>query len=298
MNAKGIVAVKDMDGECVGSIVWWRLSGGLDLDKLRTCWKTKHEDAAPLDERLLPDEVSCERAFRRACKAQKQARRLVRPLEGGQGFAIVDETARGNRLTHSVHLTFTLDIVKRVKAETSDGQSAAYTDMAKQVCDSYHWHQDNLIQSDVSAWLCRLMDKLEAVSLRDTGGVYFIPAHTLGTWERMVACIKNASSHALLGVPAMRTEQAVEAALDAIASESAQAAERLESLLVAHEEAESREDGKLGARALEGRVKRAEKVEEKLSRYEALLGAKVPALHERLEALRANLVLAQMAAEE
>jgi hypothetical protein len=294
-----VVAVADAHGDFVGSIVWWRLSGGLDLEQLYECW-----ERAGLPKQWLPEEPSCERAFRRACKAQKEPRVLVRPLEGGKGFAIVREHAKGDDLSHNVALRFTLDVVKRVRATGPDGTllPIGANKTVDVVRDAYRYYQDNLMQQDVSSWLCKMMDKLGAVTLRDTGGVYFIPAHSLAKWEEMCRCIKGSkerptSAHAMLGVPAVRTDQAVEAALDAIAHESTQAADKLEKVLDAHLTGES-DDDTLGAKALGTRVKRAEGIEAKLSQYEQLLGAKLPELHERLEALRANLVLAQMQAEE
>lgn len=302
MNANSnpqVVAVADATGDFVGSIVWWRLSGGLDLEQLYECW-----ERAGLPKRWLPEEPSCEKAFRRACRAQKENRRLVRPLEGGKGFAIVHEHAKGEDLSHNVQLRFTLDVVKRVRATGPDGalMPIGANKTVDAVRDAYRYYQDNLIQQDVSSWFCTLMDKLGAVALRDTGGIYFVPEHSKKQWEKMVECIKGpkerpTSAHAMMDVPAIRTDQAIEAALDAIGHESQQACAKLEKVLDAHLAGES-DDDTLGAKALGTRVKRAEGIEAKLSQYEELLGAKLPELHERLEALRANLVLAQMQAEE
>ena len=287
-----IVVVDEADGSLVGAIVWWRLSGGLDIDNFSTFWSN-----TTLHKGWLPTPVGFERAFRRACVSQQGGRRLVRPLESHKGFAIVDELARGSDLSHRQRVNLTLDNLGRIVAQASD-DSVLDEDteaLVKTIQESYIWHQDNLTQSDVSAWLCKIMDRIQAVSLRDTGGVYFVPADALAKWELIVGCLRAASAHTVLSVPAMRTEQAVEAALDAIANESLVAIQALEKTLEEHNSPES--DTKLGARALAGRVAAAEKVAKKIAQYESLLGASLPSLTERLTELSANLVMAQMAAE-
>lgn len=291
-----IVAVADASGDFVGSIVWWRLSGGLDIEALRQCWADAY-----LDPKLLPEHISPQRAFSRACKVQAGPRRLVRPLaasgQGERGWAVVDETTHARGLRHHVSVQLHLNIIGRIVAENDDGERVD-NELTEKVRADFQWHLDNMTGVDVSGWLCKMMTQLEAVSLRDTGGVYFVPATSMALWERMVDAIRKASKHALLGVPAIRSEQAVEAALDAVQTECAAAAEALERELEKHNGAETRKDGLLGARALESRVKAAEAAEAKLSRYEDLLGAKLPDLHAKIESVRANLVFAEMAAAQ
>lgn len=289
MESNKLVAMPDaQDTDLIGAIVFWSLSGGLDLERLRESW----EDAG-LDSKHLPDPPSSEVAFSRACKQLSHSRRLVRPLEDG-GWAIVTEEARGGALSHSTDLTVHLDVLKRITGSPDNHP------LLDRVREEYAFYTDHLIQQDVSAWLCKTVDRLEASALRGTGGVYFVPAHTYKEWLRIKACVKIATSHTCHNIPAVRTEDAIEAALAAVSNEVKASLDKLSSDLAAHKEAvtDGSKRGKLGNKALASRIEAAERVESKLERYEALLGRALPGLHDQLQGLRAQITVSMLTGAE
>ncbi|KKN38749.1 hypothetical protein LCGC14_0750120, partial [marine sediment metagenome] len=274
-QVQGIVAVTE-SMETAGCIVWWRLSGSTDGYALRQAW----EDAG-LPEDLVPELPSAEKALRRAVIEQRERRRLVRPLEGTKGWAVVDEAASGDDLDYSVRLKVTLNKIGHVSIEP---EGAVGSDEIKA---AYQRHLAQLAQTDISTWLVRLAARVRAVALRDTGGVYFIPREQVAQWRRMAGALGAASASRVFEVPALKSDEAIEAVLDAVAREAETAAEVMEEELAKEN---------LGERALRTRTERCGAIEEKLSTYEKLLGTSLDALHDRLEVLQAGLATAALAA--
>lgn len=273
-QVQGIVAVTE-SMETAGAIVWWRLSGSTDGYALRKAW-----DEAGLPEELVPELPSAEKALRRAVMEQRERRRLVRPLEGTKGWAIVDESATGEDLDYSIAIRVTVNKIGHADVEPAGATGADEIKVA------YNRHLEQLAQTDISTWLVGLAARVRAVALRDTGGVYFIPREQLALWRLMAGALSAASDHRVFEVPALKSDEAVEAVLDAVAREAEAAAQVME---------EELEKESLGERALRTRTERCGAIEEKLQTYEKLLGTSLDALHDRLESLRANLAVAALA---
>ena len=272
-NAHNIIAIQDDDPHAAGCIVWWRLSGGLNLPDLYAAWTE-----AGLDEKFLPDRPSPGVALRRAVASVKGgARRMVRTHPKG-GFAIVDERTEDGELAYRQDMHATLDKVGRLVIQPWGHRDE------EAVTSGFRSFQDELVQADVSPWLCDLMDRyVDAVRLRDTGGVYFIPQHAMAKWKHIAEVIRKATKHTINAVPAMRTQDAVAAIEDAIASEAERAVESIAAELA---------EKKLGSKALNNRITTTEDVERKLERYEAFLGGRLEALHTKLQELRASITVA------
>lgn len=273
-----IVAVPSLQADAAGAIVWWRLEGTVDGFRLRAAWQ-----AAGLDEEDLPALPSEEKAMRRAAKEQQEKHRLVRAIDGVvKAWAIVEERTDGSTLDY--------DVACRVRYNGA-GVEVDPPDhpIAEDVRASFHRHLGELQTQDISAWLCRRAELVSAVGLRDTGGIYFVPRGGLDTWRRIAAAVREASLNRVFEVPALTSEEAVDAILDAVAQEAEQAAAKMEEALHA---------GELGARALRGRADRCDAIKQKVEMYEQLMGRGVARIHERLDGLRQNLVVAALAAEE
>lgn len=277
-TAPGIFAVSDQV-EAAGGLVYWRLAGGLDPAALLEPW----EDVG-LDPALLPKTPAPATALARALKEQTSKHVLLRPLatKGGAhaGWALVDETMLDEDLSHAVSLAAKLDAAGRPAfSDASDPRCA-------KIVAAYEKHLERCSSEDVGAWLVKLMGRLEAVSMRDQGGIYYLPPWRLPTWNTAAKVIAAMTSSKLFVIPALRSADAVNAILDAVSQEAEAEAAILERDL---------EDEKLRARALETRGERAMKVEKKLDRYEAFLGLRLEGLRERLATLRGNLAAAALA---
>lgn len=276
MSAAKIVAVTDAlkDGS-TGSIVMWSLNGGLNMSRLQISWS-----CLGLPEEWLPESCSPEVAFSRACKDQEQKHQLVRAHPKG-GFVIVAEKMGDDAFDYSgkADCHVTLNKIGRVVCDPSDHP------VAQAVKDAFDLHLEQPMTVDASAWLTGLMVRLDAVGLRATGGVYFIPAHRMAVWEKVREAIEKATTHTIYDIPAMPSDRAAEALLDALAQECTSAASEIE------EECKA-DDAKLGTRALKSRIAATENVKSKIQRYESLFGAQLTDLHVRLDRLKAALTTA------
>ena len=269
-----VVAVTENVPEA-GIISWWTLSGVVNADALRNAWT-----AAGLDPKLCPDNPSPECALHRAVKELGERHKLVRPLGKSKGWSVVDELASGDNLDYVQGVSAKVDIAGRVTIEPADHPRAA------EILGAYQTHLDHLATTDVSTLLTRMASAVSAVGLRDTGGIYFIPRNRLDEWRKIVGAIRSVSSHNIYEVPALASDEAVRAILDAVEREAATDATALEEAL---------DSDSIGARALESRAQHCAEVEEKVAGYEELLGRSLAGLTTRLASLRARLAEAALA---
>ena len=278
VTQSGYIAVTDAQLQTAGLVVWWRLSGGLNLPELRDAW-----ERAGLDEKLTPSEPTMATALRRAVSELRAPDRIVRSLPKG-GFGVVRETANtaSNENDYRCILKASLDPLGRLELEGTEDI------LFPKVRASFEQYQAELTQEDVSPWLTSIMKKIAAVPLRDTGGIYFVPRFAVPEWEAIAGAVRSSSKHSLFGMPAMRTAEAVSAIEDAIAQEAESAAAAVERDLAEYD---------LGERALQNRVAMTNAIESKLVKYEELLGGRLEKLHERLDGLRAAVTHAIVVAQ-
>lgn len=271
----GIVAVTEQVNTA-GAITYWRLSGDVATVTLAEAW----EDAG-LDPKLLPGLPGAETALRRAMHQYSGPHRLVRPLRG-EGFALVAEETPEDDLKYAV------DFKAKVAGETVTVEPSEhpYADSLQQ---SFDHNRATLTTEDISVWLTKMVKRVGAVQLRDTGGMYFVPRQSIDTWRAVHRALKAASAHTVYEIPALRSEEAVEAILDAVQAEAEKEARALEAEL---------EKGLLTARGLKGRASKTEQMLSKIQGYEGLLGQSMDALKKRIEDLKASITVAIFQAEE
>lgn len=288
----GLVVVEDA-AQVAGRLVWWRLQGTLEHDVLADAWT-----AEGLDEDLLPNVPGEHRALRRVLQRLRNARAgrlLVRPLgRGAEGFALVHEEAAGRDLDHAIVLTAVmaderdeagirqLDVAPGPQVEAlgvvrsswaAGGPQAELQYLFAAACTEHD-------SGSTSSWLTWLMPRLQAVCLRDKGGIYFVPRDQLATWGAIVGVLREVSDHAMFQIPALRTQDAVDAILDAVTEEAAALATRIEEELNGAEE--------LGKKALATRLRYCDQALNKVAKYEQLLGAKLDDIEQRIDDLKAN----------
>ncbi len=282
-DVRGVVAV-DNHVPSAGAIVWWRLSGRVDFDTLEAAWV-----AAGLNPEELPSSCSPTVALRRAAGELREKHRLVRPLGRDAGFAVVRESIDdGHEPDYDVICKVTLDEVGRAKVTKVSGSDSVVNNINIEVQAAYERSLGSLETEDFSHWLVKLMPKLDAVGLRYGGGIYFVPPFAMAKLEGAVLVLRSVTEHVINRVPAMKSEDAVDAILDAVAQEAEVEAAAMEKDL---------EEAKLGKRGYENRIQSCDEMEGKVARYEELLGRSLETMRERLETLRANLTVAVLKAD-
>ncbi len=240
-----------------------------------------------LDPKLLPKPTGACKALHRALEAQKGPRRLPRPLAKGKHWAVVDEEVLGDdNLTHRVVATAKLETIDGVKQKlvvTGNGIASA-------IEAGYAAQMELINQNDLVSLMIAMARRCLAVTLRPTGGVYFIPAAGLEFWDRVCTVITRLSPQAV--VYALKPEidpTSVRAVLDAITAE----AESDIATLNAELKASFDETVPLGTRALKTRSVAVDALTAKVASYASLLGQTMPGITTALEGLQIALVEAQ-----
>lgn len=269
-NIDNIIAIND-GTNTAGAIALWSLSGDIDRAELVAAWGEESDD--------LPELVRPLRALRRAVQEQAgQRRRLVRPIRNG--FALVDEHEADADLDYRVAAKATLEGAYVHVTTAVDGLEEALR-------SAYRRHLGVLDANDVSCWLVREMDGVDAVGLRERGGVYFIPPAGLPRVERIAKALEVCSRHRVYRIPAMRTEEAVEAVLAAVGAEATAAINSLQDDL--------NQQRYSTPRGWAGRTRDLDALEGKIARYEGLLGRKLEWLGGHLASVRAGIAAASLA---
>jgi hypothetical protein len=273
-----------------GAISYWRLSGSLALSRLEVAWK-----AAGLDLALLPSSPEPEVALRRAVAAQQARRRLVRPLAKRGAWVIKDEAVAsdGTDTTYETvaRVFFDGGVTFPARIERVEAPDVVFDTVAEGIRAAYYQHRSELQPEDVSVWLVKLAKGQSAVSLRDAGGIYFVPRPAVEFWRQVAGALQAAAEgHHVFRIPALRNDEAIDAILDAITVEAEAEAAAIEADLTAEG------DQALGERALATRTKRCAQVLAKVSSYEGLLGVKLETIRERVERLQADVSAASLLA--
>ncbi len=139
-----------------------------------------------------------------------------------------------------------------------------------------------MLTHDVSSWLLDIAYGQGAVSLRESGGVYFIPKSGVDYWSKIANAVEAGGAGSVFRIPAVRTAEAVAAITDAVTAEAEAAALALE------EELTKTGDDALGKRAIATRTKTVQELLAKLNSYEELLGQQL-AVRERVSTLQSTL---------
>ena len=282
MNVNQLIAVSDADKAIAGAIVWWKLAGNVSYENLCLDWIGRG-----LPEDMLPNATSPQMAAKRAAESKRLiTSEFVEPARGG--YAILERRDLDGRVRYDE-----IAHVQAVASSTVENDVVLAVEppdfaWAEQLRRAYALARRELEPGQVGSWLSWLAQKLGATSLRPGGGVYFFLPEAAERWRSMVAMLQKNSGHVVYEVPAMRSQDAVRAVLDAVTTEAVQ------------EMAAIRQDleGEMGARALEGRRGRLEAMADKVRCYEDGLGGRLDGLREQLEQLDGIVAAAALAAQQ
>lgn len=274
-----------------GAVSYWRASGYIEIAALRTAWV-----AAGLDPELIRKDPEPETALRRAVldlatreriTDKKERRVLVRPQKEPSTWAVVEEIVEEG----AAPVYTTLEIVSYSQGLGPhffpvNGTSAQTQQIAETVMTRFQVQQGMFDPSDITGWLVKLAAQHNAVTLRENGGVYFLPRPAMEFWNKAATVIETVSARAyqIFRIPAMRNTEAVEAIVAAVTAEAEQVAKEIEDQV----------NSGLGMRALETRKAAASALLAKVASYEELVGQQI-AVRERVEALQVSLATAALA---
>lgn len=278
-----IIAIDSSNEDLAGAIVYWRLSGNANGDDLNNALRAAgvHEDA-------LVSLPTPKRAVRRALTEHQGGPLFVRAGRQCGGLFLVRQTVTDGTPDFEVCVEARLDTAGNPHFTAEPTSPTTATDLN----DRFWHHIMHVNTTDISAWLIREARTCDAVSLRETGGVYFIPRHALDGWRRRVEALMANSLSRVYMVPAMNSEEAVDAMLDGLLDEARALTDELTAVLDADE---------LGEAALRNRAKKAQALLDKLDRYErvigSVLGGKLTDVRNEIEEQKANAIAAALTLE-
>jgi len=277
----GLIVVDSQIGGA-GMVVLWRTSGDLSLDKLSAAWAVEGLDPALIVESETPA-AALKQAVR--SNVSRGMRNLLRPLADHKGWAYVKERATTDSVSHDAPSLIAKVNVAGQPVITSDDAH-----LVDAITASYFSNMDTVSSTKAGGWLSWLMKRCDAVSLKDTGGTYYVPPHMVALWKKMVNAIHASTSHRVTCLPAMRCEDTIAAVLDAITMEAESAVTKMQLAITS---------GNVGAKALEGKrvgTAKVDAMERKLARYEGIVGQRLDAIRDSLDGVRVTIAAAMLVA--
>jgi hypothetical protein len=264
--------------DAAGCVTYWRLAT-VDVHALENAWT--------LAANMLPKPVTQVVALRRAVLGFAEKRRLVRPLGQRSAWVIVDEVVIDDKTEYADKVRVRLDDTTGLVVESIGADAAETQDFAQRVKDAWAIEASKLDSTDVAYWLANLARVHQAVTLRDGGGVYFMPRHSLGSWTQVIEALQKASDCVVFSIPAVNASQdAVKAILDALVGEMDRETKELQDLLAMPP------SERPGRYALQARSDNCMTLNDKVERYEQLLGVQLGDIRVKLDTLQAGLTAA------
>lgn len=198
MTLDKITSVLATGGQHLGDIVYWTLTEArIDRSSLENIWC-----GARLAPEFLPDPPTAEKALKAAVREASvgQPDRLIRLGKEDEAeivFAVVRETRHEDgSVTYQQETRVTLDR----KAETVSGDVPGH-DLAGVITTQFAELRETHTPDDIRRAMMKTLDACAAVTLRDHGGVYWVPAPYANLVRRLQAAIEKIGSSKLYILP-------------------------------------------------------------------------------------------------
>lgn len=180
-------ALAGQGGTHLGDMVWWRLSGAeVSRAVLEAKWL-----AFGLDPKFLPEPQTAKKALHLAVNSAgtssaHKAGLLVRPVPSGKeklSYAIVKETPGTDKWDGTQLALVTLDVTSGVISTDNPSNETASI-----IINTFNKFLNTHPSRDVMSSMVKAVKAMKSVTLRDGGGVYWIPA----TEAAMIRALKGA----------------------------------------------------------------------------------------------------------
>ena len=221
-------------GELIGTLCWWTLSEvRVARAHLEAVWM-----AAGLDPFLLPEPPTPEKALKLAARQAQLGRpdllvRLGKEDEREVVFAVVRERHLSNGNLDYVQEARVVLVRTTGDLASDDPHHDVVAAMQTGYRELLHTHQSD----DVRRAIMRVLDRCASVTLRESGGVYWVPAQFSTEVRRLQNAIEQVGSSKMQLLPVHRSADAErtlgEVARGSIEGEIASLAAELEAFLAA-----------------------------------------------------------------
>jgi hypothetical protein len=274
-----IIAVNDQAlVSSAGIVTYWSIHDSIGYDAV--CAQLK---AAGLDDGALPGRMSASKCLMLALEdAYVTARGAtkVMALKGQSSkIGLYQHTGGSGESNYRCLWAVSADD----KGVITYHDMAAAHDLIDEdmVSDGFAKVWGKLLPSDIGSWLAKLVRSplINGLSLRDHGGIYFVPPNTRDMWNKIVAAIPNVK---LFRIPALNGPDAVAAVVSALGEEAQQLAHDLLEIKRKPQQEDVKGKGGVRKSTIERMEKEAANGIEKIKLYEQVLGQKLDALRTQL----------------
>lgn len=185
-------------GQHLGDLIWWTLAEArIDRSTLEKIWA-----GAQLAPEHLPDPPTAEKALKAAVReaAVGQPDRLIRLGKEDEAeviFAVVRETKHDDgSVTYQQETRIILD--RKAESVSSD---VATHDLVGGITTRFGELRETHTADDVRRAMMKTLDACAAVTLRDHGGVYWVPAPYSEAVRRLQAAVEKIGSSRVYLLP-------------------------------------------------------------------------------------------------
>lgn len=274
-----------------GVMCWWEIHGSVDHEGVNAALEKAGLDPPRFGPKAPSLEQCLTTAVRQHC-GERRATGVLALRRAGAWYLIEASVAAE---------TADLDIAAFARlrlAQDGAGQWVLARRMMRpgreafvaQVSATFRAGMEAAMVHETSSWLSRVHQKaLDGVRLRDAGGIYFVPQPQRETWKKFWEVIASAGAHhTVWGVDAMPTEDTVRVVLDAVSRD-------VERTLAEAGEAFDAPEG-ITTRGANAVGRKLEHALERLERYDGILGDRLDAMREKLDASRGLLGVTRLRA--
>jgi len=266
-------------GKPLGSLLWWQLNGNrIEHDQL--------EDLARrhgLNDKYLPSEIKPAQAFRRACRhatTKMPVGMLLRPIgESADEIVVGLVNERPDAVARDIDYDLVSRVVfdKRSNAITCDVENGVVWELQQ-----LYRHHMALTTEDVRHMLSAFLSEA-GVSLRDSGGVYFVAAPYQATLDALCRVVEAVGKNTTFQLPIVDTA-ATRSVLREVAKQSLDdEVQQLQAELLRFEADKVRQS------TLERKLDGFEELRSRVTLFARVLSFKAEALNDKIGAIQSSL---------
>jgi len=291
MNNDNLLIIESLPEGVAGCVCYWALSGITKLARLKA-----EAPALGLDPKLLPElPTPLAVLFRTMGELFGNARHLVKPLDEGNGYALMEKgkDARGKPVFTTI---WSCKLVTGNVLEF-DGDIPAGDQEDLEAC--FGQGLVCLNTDDIgTGWLAStIMPLLGAVRLRPSGGFYFVPARGVPTIKAIRKLLEKTSTNIVGTITAMRTDKdGLEAVMYSFKEECTKYTEELSTEIEGWANAVG-QARKVRKSTMQIRLDDACRFEVKIDEIEGILGVKLDFMRVKIDTLKARIAQAMLVAD-
>ena len=207
-------------------------------------------------------------------------RRLVRPLVGERGYAVVTEKkdSNGVSLGHSVDFDALLPDGKTEPVFRNPADGSIFNPPEENaILHRYQIEQQRCSSHKLGIAMVKMVDRLHGVSLRPTGGFYWIPEPAIPRWNLLAQSIQDSSpdkSNVVYSVRTAMDDQLRSAVISGLTHS-------IETEIKAMQESLETDD--LGKRALKTKSSRCGRLRQRVVGYQKMFSVALTQLEDQLD---------------